>query len=152
MAHGRSATRRTPQRSRTGNADRHGRERPRLTLRRPCIDCGDVIDSGTRCSVCRPKETRKGDRSHPHLHTARWQKLSKKLRKASPLCEHCGETEDLQCGHIIPASERADLIFCIENLRIECGQCNRSRGKSCTSEERQMVESRLAKRRKTQAV
>jgi 5-methylcytosine-specific restriction endonuclease McrA len=114
-------------------------------VKRPCISCGDLIGSGSRCKDCRPKST--GVRSHPYLHTARWEKLSKRLRKASPFCEHCGATESLQLGHIIPASEREDLIYAIENLRVECGTHNRMRSDSCTDDEREMVEARIKARK-----
>lgn len=110
---------------------------------KPCLGCGDPVE-GSRCPGCRPKDSRPS-RSHPYLHTARWTGLSKRLRKLSSQCEGCGSTKNLSVDHIIPASEREDLIFNVHNLRVWCMDCQRHRGNRCTDEERQMVEARLAK-------
>jgi 5-methylcytosine-specific restriction endonuclease McrA len=82
------------------------------------------------------------------LHTTRWAKLSKRLRRMSPFCESCGSTEHLSVDHVIPASERPDLIFEVANLRILCSTCNQKRGNNCTNEERAMVEQRLKTQRR----
>ncbi|WP_124712697.1 HNH endonuclease signature motif containing protein [Mycolicibacterium nivoides] len=131
----------------------HRERRPRhpvrhtqaIRMKRPCIGCGEPIDNGTYCPSCRPTQT--GNRSHPLLHTARWERLSKRLRKFSPFCENCGSTEQLSVDHIIPVTQRPDLIFELANLRVLCMRCNRQRGSTCTNEERAMVEQRMDVRR-----
>lgn len=115
---------------------------------KPCLICGELVGSGSRCPDCRPK--RPGVRSHPYLHTSRWTRTSARIRSVG-FCEHCGATEELQAGHIIPASERPDLIFVTENLRCECGTCNRRRSNTCTDDERQMVHEAIAARKARRA-
>jgi 5-methylcytosine-specific restriction endonuclease McrA len=121
-------------------------------LHRPCANCDEVIDNGSYCSACKPKDNRP-NRSHLLLHTARWEHLSKRLRKLSPFCENCSNTKHLSVDHIIPVNERPDLIFALPNLRVLCMECNRERGNACTNEERAMVEQRMAiHRRRTHAM
>ncbi|WP_142279230.1 HNH endonuclease [Mycobacterium arosiense] len=114
-----------------------------MGLPRPCLDCGTPTPH-SRCDDCKRPDNR-GIRSHPFLHTQRWKRLSKRLRAQSPQCEKCGSTTALSVDHIVPASERADLIFVVHNLRVWCMDCQRRRGNHCTGEERQMVEDRIAK-------
>ncbi|ULN33620.1 HNH endonuclease [Mycolicibacterium smegmatis] len=74
--------------------------------------------------------------------------MSKRLRRLSPFCENCGSTTGLSADHIVPASERPDLVYEMANLRVLCMNCNRRRGNNCTPKERAMVEQRMANKRK----
>jgi 5-methylcytosine-specific restriction endonuclease McrA len=114
---------------------------------RPCLLCGAPIPSGSRCPDCRIARPSKPPTAHPLLRTYRWDQLSKRLRNRSPFCEICDSTDRLSVDHVIPASERPDLIFAIENLRVLCLHHNQSRGNRCTEEERQRVLDALAKRK-----
>lgn len=112
-------------------------------IQRPCIQCGTLVDPpASRCKLHKIKST--GIRSHPYLHTARWEKLSKKLRKHSPFCESCNATTHLSVDHVIPVSERPDLVFVVENCRVLCATCNGRRGNRCTDDERTRVETAIA--------
>jgi 5-methylcytosine-specific restriction enzyme A len=112
---------------------------------KPCLDCGEPT-VGSRCDGCRIARPSRPSNAHPLLRTARWARLSRSLRKRSPFCEVCGRTDQLSVDHIVPASERPDLIFEIENLRVLCRHHNQSRGNRCTDQERQQVLAALAKR------
>jgi 5-methylcytosine-specific restriction endonuclease McrA len=113
---------------------------------RPCLGCGEPT-TGSRCPDCAIPRPSRLSTAHPKLRTHRWQRLSERLRRRSPFCEICGSTDRLSVDHVIPASERPDLIFAIENLRVLCLHHNQSRGNRCTDEERQQVLDTLAKRR-----
>ena len=123
--------------------------RARLVLR-PCLDpsCGELIKApASRCDEHRIKDTRKRtrkDRNRP----AAWDRLSKQLRKASPLCEYlgCGATEPLEVDHIIPVSEDSSLALEPLNCRVYCRTHNRARGDRCTDAERQAVHAAIARR------
>ncbi len=138
----------TPERAPTVHA---GRKTGVLT--KLCLCGADAEPGKTHCGDCKPQRDRSSDAppKHKHLHTTRWTKLSKRLRKASPFCESCGTTTDLVVDHIIPLSERADLAYEPLNCRVLCRTENASRRATCTDEERQMVLDRIAarKRRRT---
>jgi 5-methylcytosine-specific restriction endonuclease McrA len=116
-------------------------------LTKLCL-CGEDAEPGrSRCADCRLPRTPRPSTAHPALRTARWTRLSRSLRKASPFCELCGSTEQLQVDHIIPASEDETLIFDRCNLRVICGWHNRSRSNNCTDDERAAVHAAIARRR-----
>ena len=71
-------------------------------IQRPCIGCGELINTGSRCADCRIPRTNPADRpSAPQRgYDSRWRALSKRLRKRSPFCELCGSTTDLVADHI----------------------------------------------------
>ncbi|EHB58975.1 hypothetical protein MycrhDRAFT_1411 [Mycolicibacterium rhodesiae JS60] len=122
-------------------------------MNRPCIGCGCLIPSGSRCADCqRPlnnhyQRGRKGRTASDW----RWRKLSEKLRRLSPFCEKCLATTDLTVDKIIPLSERPDLAHEELNLRVLCRTCNSARGNTCTDAERQHVLDVIAKRASRQS-
>lgn len=109
---------------------------------RPCLGCGALIDKGNRCGPCRPKDPDR-DRASAHWNTTRWKNLSARLRKTSPFCELCGSTRNLQCDHVLPIVQFAELTYEECNLRVLCQRCNTSRGATYTHEEAQQVLERL---------
>ncbi|WP_079612888.1 HNH endonuclease [Mycobacteroides abscessus] len=116
-------------------------------MQRPCIGCGCLIPSGSRCADCQPK------REHRATAAAatdwRWRQLSKRVRKQSPFCEHCGQRDPakLTAGHIVPVSVKPEWAHNIENVRTECRPCNSARGTKYTTAEYDMVEARIRARR-----
>ncbi|GAB7068769.1 hypothetical protein JCM12141A_30580 [Mycolicibacterium hodleri] len=121
------------------------------TLQRPCLTCGTLIPSGSRCRDCRPKRTTTATRQERHRPAA-WDRLSKRLRQLSPFCEWCGTTTDLVCDHIIPVSEDPTLALEPLNCRVVCRSENASRKANCTDAERQMVRDRIEARRRQRAL
>jgi len=118
-----------------------------MPLYRPCLGCGELIESGSRCASCAiPRKS--APPKHKHLHTTRWTNLSKRLRKQSPFCEICSATTDLVVDHVIPLSEDPSLAFEPLNCRTLCRSHNASRRNTCTDEERQMVRDRISRRRR----
>jgi 5-methylcytosine-specific restriction endonuclease McrA len=105
-------------------------------VQRPCIGCGKLIGSGSRCTACKPKPA---STPHERGYTSKWRKLSEKQRKASPFCERCGNRERLECDHVIPMSEAPELALEPLNTRVLCRPCNRSRGNQVTDAEREQV-------------
>ena len=123
------------------------------TLQRPCIKCSDLIDNGSYCAECRPKPTRNSRSSHPSLHTARWTRLSKKLRTQSPQCELCGSTDRLHLDHLVSPWDKPEWAFETANTRVACGACNTSRGRDTTDELVALVQARIdAKKRRIRTV
>lgn len=109
-------------------------------MQRPCLECGYLIASGSRCADCKPKNLRyeRGKRGRT-ASDWRWRKLSQKLRSLSRFCERCLAATDLTVDHIIPPAERPDLTYEVLNLRVWCRSCNGSRGDRVTDHERQQV-------------
>ncbi|WP_165612733.1 HNH endonuclease signature motif containing protein [Mycobacterium kubicae] len=97
-------------------------------MNRPCIACGAIISSGSRCDDCR-LSSKQPDNSKRHAirsNPTRWKNLSKRLRRLSPFCELCGATSRLQVDHIIPLGEAEQLgisAYEIANLRVLCRTC-----------------------------
>lgn len=118
---------------------------------RPCLDCGEP-STASRCDEHRRADLRQRqgerDKTSPHWNRNRWKKLSIRLRRMSPFCELCGSTTQLQIDHIIPVSERPDLTFVVENLRVLCARCNGARKNRVTETERAGVEARIAAKKR----
>ncbi|MUL78644.1 HNH endonuclease [Mycolicibacterium sp. CBMA 226] len=118
-------------------------------MQRPCVDCGCLIPSGSRCRECqRPRNNNtvkgKQGRTASDWH---WRKLSQKLRRLSPFCEKCLAKTDLTVDHLIPISERPDLVHEELNCRVLCRTCNGERGDRCTDAERAQVLKAIEQRR-----
>ena len=116
-------------------------------MRSPCTACGEPHDGPGRCPDCRREADTARDRtrdpSRSHQGTARWTKLSARLRRIAPFCETCGSTKLLEVDHILPVVEFPELVYIIENLRVLCRRCNRSRGHRWTPAEASAVLERL---------
>jgi 5-methylcytosine-specific restriction protein A len=98
-------------------------------IARPCIRCGDVIPTGTHCTDCQPKDTR---RSRQRGYTTSWDRLSKRARRLQPFCSDCGATEELECDHTPEAWRRhnAGKTIRLQDIDVVCGPCNRRRGQA----------------------
>lgn len=117
-------------------------------MQRPCISCGELIASGSRCQECKPKENRPRRPGRKGRSTSdwTWRKLSEKMRRLQPWCSECPATEDLTVNHVIPISERPDLAHEELNLTVLCRSCNSKRGDKYTDEERMAVETAIDER------
>lgn len=111
-------------------------------IAKPCITCGEPT-AGTRCPEHRLKDTRT-DRTHvAWKNGTAWKNLSKRLRRLSPFCEWCGDTEALSVDHILPESDYPELAYASENCRVLCKPCNGRRGNRYTAAEADHVIARL---------
>lgn len=120
-------------------------------MNRPCIKCGALIASGSRCTECKlPSAPKNRPRDHPHANPAAWKRLSKAVRKAQPFCLDCGRTDELHADHIIAVSERPDLALERLNITVRCPTCNGRRGSKCTDAERAAVLAAIAERKQRQ--
>lgn len=92
---------------------------------RPCLDCGEVIHD-THCQTCTPRHGTARQRGY----TSKWDRLSRRARRLSPLCEDCGTTQDLQADHTPQAWQRqaAGKPIRLTDIAVVCGTCNRKRG------------------------
>lgn len=106
-----------------------------MTLRRPCIDCGEPSAS-TRCDNCAPSEPRRPQaRTHERGYGATWQALSTRARRLQPWCSTCRTTTDLTADHSPEAWERkaAGLVIRLQDIDVLCRPCNSKRGAARTS-------------------
>lgn len=117
-------------------------------MNRPCIKCGVLIPSGSRCAKCRPQQHYARGTKGRTATDWRWRKTSQRLRKQSPWCEECGTNQDLTVDHRIPLSHDESLTYEIANLRVLCRRHNAARGDRVTDEERQQVLDVIASRRR----
>ncbi|WP_082789295.1 HNH endonuclease signature motif containing protein [Tsukamurella pseudospumae] len=109
---------------------------------RPCISCGDIINTGTRCTSCTPAETGR-DKTSAHWNTSRWKNLSRRLRAAQPFCDICAGTAHPQVDHLLPVADFPELTYETANLRVLCRTCNGRRGANYTVADAELVLSRL---------
>jgi 5-methylcytosine-specific restriction endonuclease McrA len=113
-------------------------------MRRPCIGCGELIDSGSRCAECQPRYRPKltpAERGYDH----KWRTLSADIRRTHRACELCGSTHRLQVDHIITIEEDPTLRLARENLRVLCQTHNANRPPA-TDEEREAVYAAVRRR------
>lgn len=81
-------------------------------MKRPCINCGVVIASGTRCKQCAAARTASYVGPPPRKSTTergydyRWRKLSKEAIARQPYCSVCGTTKDLTGDHRDPTKRK----------------------------------------------
>jgi 5-methylcytosine-specific restriction endonuclease McrA len=116
-----------------------------MAIVKSCLGCGDDAEPGkSRCRNCRLPRTNHTHSRRERHRTAAWDRLSARLRKASPYCELCGATTDLVVDHIIPVSEDPTLALEPLNCRVLCRSDNARRQATCTNDERQMVRDRIA--------
>lgn len=99
---------------------------------RPCVGCGELISSGSRCRDCRPKRTAPSAtrRGYPEW----WNRLSKRARELQPWCA-CGAIDHLTVDHTpaswlkVEAGQRLTLNdFRNGLLIVRCQRCNNSAG------------------------
>lgn len=93
-------------------------------MMKPCLVCGEPTPA-SRCPDHQLPDTRKrtGERR-----TARWARLSARLRRMQPFCTACGSRDDLTVDHVVPLAARPDLAYRIDNLQVLCRKCNSRKG------------------------
>jgi len=95
-------------------------------IARPCIECGELIATGSRCTACRlPERPRPGRPSRPHA----WRKLARKVVRAVGLCERCGTdgtepNNPLTADHVRPVSLGGPMVPDPSGVRCLCKRCN----------------------------
>lgn len=106
---------------------------------RPCLHCGDLIATGTRCSTCTPADTKK-PRKIAHAGTDnQWRRLSLRARRMQPFCTDCHTDQDLTADHIIPVDVAPELAHTTENITVRCRPHNSARGNRYTQAEAEQV-------------
>ncbi|VDR40031.1 Uncharacterised protein [Tsukamurella paurometabola] len=106
---------------------------------RPCLHCGDLITSGTRCASCTPADTKK-PRKIAHAGTdSQWRRLSVRARRMQPFCIDCHTDRDLTADHIIPVDVAPELAYAMENITVRCRTHNSARGNRYTRVEAEEV-------------
>lgn len=110
-----------------------------MSVKQPCISCGEPTDNGTRCPDCAKRAERQrlrpGHGSKKSAPKARgydeaWRRLSARARRLQPFCSDCGATDDLQADHSPEAWRRHErgLPIRLRDIDVVCGRCNRARG------------------------
>lgn len=97
---------------------------------RPCLDCGEVTDTGTRCSACRPPDHELSP--HQRGYDAAWRRLSRRARRLQPFCSDCGAVDDLTTDHSPEAWKRhaAGREITLDLVAVVCRSCNGKRGRA----------------------
>ena len=121
-------------------------------MNRPCLQCGCLIERGSRCTDCKPtnlhyQRGKKGRTASDWHH----RKTSQAQRNRVPFCElreapRCtGRAETLQ--HILPVSLYPEYAHERVNHLSACRPCNSAHGDRYTDAERQAVLDAIARRR-----
>ena len=77
---------------------------------RPCLGCGTLVESATRCEPCRLADNRvrdsKRDQSKRALYSGAYKREAKKIREQAEFCWLCGEAarqgDPWQADHVLP--------------------------------------------------
>ena len=99
---------------------------------KPCLTCGDP-SAASYCEEHQPAtwQHRKGT-ARQRGYDAAWDRLSRRARRLSPLCEDCGTAENLTVDHQPSAWQRRaegkPLRLC--DVAVTCRDCNQARGSS----------------------
>ena len=101
-----------------------------MTLKRPCLDCGVLIPSGSRCTRCRSRwETDHRGTTSQRGYGSTWQKTSKRIiardkgecQPRLPVCTGTATTAD----HVVAKANGGTDDD--ENLVAACLRCNSSK-------------------------
>jgi 5-methylcytosine-specific restriction endonuclease McrA len=92
-----------------------------MALARPCLDCGAITRTGSRCERCAARrdnwQGRRKIRSG-----SEWGEVRNVVRARDRVCVTCGATNDLVVHHRVPLAEGGtnDLA----NLALRCRRCH----------------------------
>jgi len=95
-------------------------------VKRPCLDCGVVIKTGSFCVACKKKREQKRGSSAKRGYDSAWARKSKNLTRKVGFCENCGDAptpeNPLTLDHVTPKSLGGSNDD--ENLAVLCRRCN----------------------------
>lgn len=99
---------------------------------KPCLDCGKPTRAGSRCPTCAQVREQKRDQQRG-TRTARgytndWLRLSRAAIAASPICAHCGTTNDLTTDHPVAMALGGERLP--TDPVVLCRSCNSAKGAS----------------------
>ena len=95
-------------------------------MKRPCLDCGTLMDGGTRCRSCRAVVERRRGTPAQRGYDARWYALSQGARQQQGWCSQCGATRDLTADHVVPLARGGANSW--DNVVVLCRPCNSAKG------------------------
>lgn len=98
----------------------------------PCLSCGALDAHESDC-------TRRSNVAG-RTTSARWRRLSKRLRKQVGACEQCGATDNLTVDHLWPVSTHPEFEWDQDWLRVLCRSCNSRRGNKPPTDEEVRVQ------------
>lgn len=84
-------------------------------IARPCLDCGILIATGSRCDPCRRRnETQRAARRPPRPHySGDYARRAARVRAEASMCWFCGGGPEVdnpwQADHLIPGDPRSPL-------------------------------------------
>ena len=96
-------------------------------IRKPCLTCGVLIDSGSRCETCRLERERKRDaqRGPRTLYSGDYKRRAREVRQNAVQCWICGgparESDPWTADHIYPGQYDSPLAAAHKS-------CNSARG------------------------
>lgn len=85
---------------------------------RPCIGCGVLVESASRCPACAPPPRK--------LRGRPWRRMREEVFAAKGrTCVYCGGFAD-EVDHVVPV--KIGGVDAIDNLVPACRSCNRRKG------------------------
>ncbi|MBA2614314.1 MAG: HNH endonuclease [Actinobacteria bacterium] len=97
-------------------------------MNRPCLDCGELTRSGSRCSRCEAKRDARRGTTTERGYGSDHQKRAKATIRSQPWCSICGHpgspSNPLTADHVVPVSRGGRG----GPLRVACRSCNSRRG------------------------
>ena len=95
-------------------------------VKRPCIDCGRLIASSTRCRVCRGTVERRRGSPTQRGYDSAWYRVVRAAINEQPWCANCMATHDLTGDHLVPLSLGGTSTP--DNVVVLCRRCNSAKG------------------------
>lgn len=101
-----------------------------LTFQRPCIDCGNLIPSGSRCASCQPAQTQQRGTTTARGYGSQWRRISDQVVAEEGMCIDCGHvgTPDnpLTADHVVAKANGGTDDR--DNLVCRCRRHNSAKG------------------------
>jgi len=93
-----------------------------MRLPKPCIDCGGLIDSRSRCSTCWSINEGKRGTTTQRGYGSAWQRLSARvIARDGGICRYCGAKATTADHVVAKANGGTDAM---SNLVASCRPCN----------------------------
>lgn len=105
-----------------------------MTVPKPCIECGEVTPSTTRCNDCEAarnarRDVRRGTAAQRGYDRA-WDRLSAQARALQPFCSTPGCSFPITPTHPLTAHHLVWPALKLADVQVLCLTCNNRRGKT----------------------
>ena len=99
-------------------------------MKRPCLDCGVLIDKARRCRAYESQYQRQRGSPTRRGYDSAWVRVSERAREEQPWCTQCGRVgtraNPLGADHVVPLAHGG--VSMADNVVVLCRECNSAKG------------------------